>query len=194
MKIAFWSEEGQSGTTSNMLACAEMFSILYPAAEICAQNLGLSKKIAKAERGKQKPSKEADFYFLDCGIGLGRGKSRILRQMDLVVVNVKQEEAGLNRFFLEDRHRIPNFLVLMGNYYACDAFDRAYLEREYRVESERLGVISNNPEFYEAHRRGKVRHFIKAEYAKTGSLRNEQLLKELERFSRKMAAELENRM
>lgn len=191
MKIAFWSEDEQSGTTSNMLASAAMISILYPHAEISVQSLSVLKNTAGAPKKVQEDS--ADFCFVDCGAGMDEKKCQILQQMDVVVVNLKQEKESLDRFFMADIHKVPKFLILLGNFHGYDPYNRAYLERVYRIAPESLGVISNNSEFFHAHEIGKVRRFIKAEHGDTTNMRNEQLLEELEQFSKQIIKKLEEK-
>lgn len=190
MKIAFWSEEGKSGTTSNMLACAAMFSILYPHVKVSVQSLRVLKRQMQT---KQKRQEEEHICFLDCGNGLDERKRRVLSQMDMVVVNLKQEKESLDRFFMDDVHWVPDALVLVGNYYDSSALNRAYLENVYRIAPEGLGTISSNGEFCHACQLAKVRRFIKTEYAETKSMRNKQLLEELEQFTKQIVMRMEEK-
>lgn len=190
MKIAFWSETEQSGTTSNMLICAAMVAILCPEAEIAVRSLAES---AGRPRVKSPKAEQADFCFLDCGAGFSNRKCRILRQMDLVVVNIRQENGNLEQFFLRDRHMLTNFFILAGNYYESAQINKAYVERMYRVASEDIGVISNNSELYGAFLLGKTRHFIKSEYGNAKNMRNEKLLVELELVAKQLLKKLEGK-
>ncbi|MGN0348412.1 MAG: hypothetical protein ACI4DR_02655 [Roseburia sp.] len=173
MKIAFWSVDSRCGTTCNMLAVAAIFSLLYPKTRVVVKN---GREAKEKEVRKQE---DADFFFLDCGAGSYEKKCRILREMDLVIVNLKQEEEHLNRFFLENKHLLSNFYVVLGNYYRQSVYDPRYLEQVYRMCPEKCVVISNNSEFEQACSRRRIRRFIQAEYRQTKSLRNERLLSEL---------------
>lgn len=188
MKIAFWSEDRQSGTTSNMLASAAMMSILCPKIAISMQSLGTSGKPLK-----DKPAifEAADIYFLDCGNGLDVGRRRVLQQMDMVVVNLKQEKEALDRFFLEDMHVMPNFLLLLGNYYGSSVYNRDYLARVYRIAPEKVGAVYGNSEFSRAYELGRLEPFVKREHIRAQSVRNELLLKELEQFSKQLIKKYE---
>lgn len=179
MKIAFWSEDGQSGTTSYMLASAAMVSILCPQVEISVQSLGAP------------GNPIADIYFLDCGAGMDALRRQAFKQMDMVVVNLKQEKEALDRFVLEEIHGLPDFLVLLGNYYENSQFNREYLEYVYRIAPESVGTLSHNSEFVRVCEDRKIGRFVRREYRRAKTVRNEQLLKELETFSRQIIKKYE---
>lgn len=197
MKIVFWGETRQCGTTSNMLAVAGMLSVLYPVARIEVRTLGTAqygmslcteeeKSFLKAFVDSKKishPKKQAiHFSFLDCGSGKDKWHRELLKQADLVVVNLAQEEAALQEFFMYDIHIAPNILILLGKYYELSRYGREYLERFYRIDPETIGVIPRNSEFEMAADKGKIRHFVQTEGQLAEKKRNQELFQELMHF------------
>lgn len=212
MKIVFWGETKQCGTTSNMLAVAEMLAVMCPGARIEVRMPGVpqrsvrpcegEKKIVSGESDDMKkiPAKkisapklsgekfssnknqEMYFRFLDCGSGKDKWRRDMLRQADLVVVNLPQEDAALREFFLYDIHIAPNILILMGKYYELSRYGREYLERFYRIAPGTFGVVPCNAEFEMAAKQGKVRRFVQMESRTPENERNRELLQELVRF------------
>lgn len=197
MKIVFWGETRQCGTTSNMLAVAGMLSVLYPVARIEVRTLGTvqhgmhlcveeEKNFLKASVDTKKVSRNEKqamhFCFFDCGSGKDKWHRDILRQADLVVVNLAQEEAALWEFFMYDIHIAPNILILLGKYYELSKYGREYLERFYRIDPETIGVIPCNSEFEMAADKGKVRHFVQTEGQMLKKKRNQELFQELMHF------------
>lgn len=124
--------------------------------------------------------------FLDCGSGLDARTRRILKQSEIVVVNLRQEEKELHRFFLEEARFLPGSRILLGNYCGESRFDRTYLERVYRVEPERILVLSENTEFDYARACGRMAGFVSRENRKPGSLRNQMFLEELKAISQSL--------
>lgn len=197
MKIVFWGETKQCGTTSNMLAVAGMLAVLRPEARIEVCTPGISQRAIRLHAGKKKNTekifrdtekkvyngnRDMHFYFLDCRSGRDRWCREVLRKADLVVVNLAQQEDCLRKFFLYDIHIAPNILILMGKYYELSRYGREYLEHFYRIDPEKFGVIPCNAQFEMAADRGKVRHFVQTECKLPESERNGRLLQELTRF------------
>lgn len=185
MRIGFWSNDSQSGTTSGMLAIAAMTSLLYPDVQVSVKRLrsgsATSVKI-KACLSKR----EQEICFLDCGTGFSGDKLQLLEQMDLVVVSVKQDAQRLDRFFMEDRLLLPDTLLLLGDYYGDFFAGRCYLEHRYRLTSQQFGVIFHNGAFGYAVCRRRIAQFVRKEYQKPQSMENERMIFELERFTRCM--------
>lgn len=167
MNVVFWGEEHGSGTTAHMFAVAGMLAVMCPKMKIA---IGASSK-----------EEQAAMHFYDCGTGLTRRKRRMLWHADLVVVSLKQESACIERFFQRDFHIAKNILFLLGGYASEAETGRAYLERVYRIEPERIGTVPFNNEFYLALLRGKSSSFIQREYWNSRSENNEQFIWELKK-------------
>jgi hypothetical protein len=195
IRIAFWSEWKGSGTTAGLLAIAGMYAIRHPESRIMVRSVDMEKAISKGGYGRYRiPEETADVIFLDCGNSRSRECFQVLRSMELVVVNLCQEQQCLNRFFFEDIHQLSDAMILLGNYYASEPCDNSYLEYMYRICSTRIGVIPANAEFSSAYAQGKVRRFIRQEYQNSRSERNDRLLEELERFTRKIELTLDHKI
>lgn len=193
MKIAFWSEMRQSGTTSNMLAVAEMTARIFPESVVAVQRLSVpqgakeksNKKNVKSQnrqpsKTSEKETRAADFYFLDCGTGLDEKKCRILKQMDVVVVNLRQDRKCLDDFFLRDRQWFPNYFAIISDFYGEHEQERCNLERRYRLKAETAAIISHNSAFACAKEAGKIRRFTREQWTAPTDFRNEQFVRELE--------------
>lgn len=168
MNVVFWGGERRCGTSAHMAAVAGILKKMYP-----------QMQVVFGGQTKVRQNKEA-ICFYDGGVGLNTRKQRMLWHADLVVVNLRPQIACLERFFQEDFHVARNIFYLLGSCYECDTVDRAYLERVYRVEQERIGIIPCNEEFYHAVLLGRAGQFVDREFPVPTSLRNEQFLKELQ--------------
>lgn len=165
MNIVFWGEEPHSGTTAHMLAAAGMLSAICPQAEIV---------IGRSPHG----SREV-FHFYDCGTGRSRRIQHMLWHADMVFVNLRQERTCIERFFQEDFHIAKDMSFLLAGFDRAVGADRVFLERVYRVEPEKIGVISYNNGFYRAMQQGRSSSFIEREYRMPENADNEQFIREL---------------
>lgn len=187
MRIAFWGEVHRCNTTTHMQAIADMLSVMCPNAQIVIGTMqeivtgvlqeGVTGVLQKAE---------AEYCIFDCGTGLTVRKRHMLFGADLVVVNLRQEHGCIRRFFEENPYMARlcmarETLFILGGYECEAGIESAYLERVYRVESERICVIPYNNEYHLALAQGKNRAFIEREY-REGTIRNEQFMNELQRI------------
>ena len=182
MRIAFWGEVHRCNTTTHMQAIADMLLAMCPDAWIVTGALQdiVTGALQKIEVG-------AEYCFLDCGTGLTARKRHMLFGADLVVVNLRQEHGCIRRFFEENPYMARlcmarETLFILGGYECEAGIESAYLERVYRVESERICVIPYNNEYHLALAQGKNRAFIEREY-REGTIRNEQFMNELQRIA-----------
>lgn len=185
MQIAFWGEQPGSGTTSSMLACAGMLSVLYPRLPVTLHTVNAARARAGRHCGNRHKSTLANihsgirFRLVDCGSGLDEVRYRILRQSDYIVVNLRQEEQQLAHFFLEEAFLMQNSLVLISNYYQASRFNLEYIRHMYRIEPSRLGAISCNSEFERAIAQGRIPFFVKQAWRDCRNGRNQRFLEEL---------------
>ncbi len=208
MKVAFWGESAQSNAGINMRAVASVFLMLYPEVEVGLYTADTQKRApaGKGPFGKRRVSgperKHGNFTacrstapedkvreklcFIDCGSGMDDKKRKILKQAEIVVVNLWQDEREIHRFFLEEARFLPQSLILISNYCSQSRLDKKYLERVYRAEPERIMVISENTEFDYASARGRAMNFVSRENRTPGSLRNQRFLEELKVISQSL--------
>lgn len=168
MNIVFWGEEGRSGTTAHMLAVAAMLAVRYP--HMNPDRISLY--------GEQQT-----YQVLDCGTGLNVKKRHMLWHADLVVVNLKQEKACIERFFREHYHVAKNVMYLLDGSDSDVGIDEDYLERVYRIESDQVAVIPFNNEYYQAFLAGKSASFIERENRMPRNLQNEEFIRMLRKVT-----------
>lgn len=205
MKIAFWGESGQSNAGIHMRAVVSVFSALYPEIETAMYTMDTRKQslCRKKPTGKspvsgalsepgadaacgvpgKKTTVSEKLCFIDCGSGHDSKKYRILRQAEIVVVNLRQEEKELSHFFLEEAHLLPKSRILLGNYCSQSRFNKQYLEQIYRAKPGQIMVLSGNTEFDYAYACGRAASFLRKESRMPGSLRNQLFLAELKKIS-----------
>lgn len=162
MNIVFWGEDGQSGTTAHMHAVAGMLAARY-------QHMKPNRISLHMEH--------QTFQVLDCGTGLNLKKKRMLWHADLVVVNLKQEKACIERFFCEHFHVAKNVMYLLDGSDSEIGIDRDYLERVYRIEPDQAAVIPFNNDYYQAFSMGKSASFIERENRMPRNLQNEEFIR-----------------
>lgn len=190
MKIAFWSETECSGTTSNMLAVAGMFSLLYPQEKVTVRGIE-EEETEQMRRRAGRETAVSEICFLDCGSGTSERTYRMLAEASLIVVNLKQDRRDMERFFLEYDHWKMEPLFLLSNYYGHSQYCRTYLERIYRIMPDCICVISHNGEFAQAYRHDTLKKFIAQEYQKAGCMRNELWLAEVEQVAKLLRKHME---
>lgn len=196
MKIAFWGEDPQSGTTSGMLAVAGMVSVMQPELSVAVYNAAVAKKAEQhriqrcdLEHIVRKDKKHIE--FVDCGSGMDKVRCRMLRQADFVVVSLRQEEKCMQQFFMEESFLLPRRIVLLNNYSSYSRFTPEYAQYTYRADAEEFAVLSCNNEFAWACSNGKIRTFVKQKSEMPGSETNRKFLRELEVFSRLLLKNME---
>ena len=172
MKLVFWGEEHQCGTTAHMLAVMGMLSSFYPGERIRADRPG--------RMGGD------GFRFCDCGAELTVQRRRTMYAADLVVVSLRQEKECMERFFSEHYHISERlFFLLRADARTVGANER-YLRNVYRVEPEQMGMIPYNNEFYCAMHHNRGIAFIRRESASPTNFENEQFIQALRAVTARM--------
>lgn len=191
MRIAFWGETKECGTTLNMHVLAAMMAYIYPERKVrlcrmkpsviyqsklqqIPENLrqqqtsdrtgGTANHTVQAAKRAGRFTNAADdneLLFLDCGNRQDAKAEKLMRQADLVVVNLTQERNVLDSFFLNHIHLAGKVVFLVGNYSEFSGCDRATIEHIYRVCPMNLGVIPYNNEFCHAYEKGKISDFLR---------------------------------
>lgn len=164
MNIVFWGETRQCGTTANLIATVGVMSAICPQKTTC---IG---KEANTTEGKP------EFHFYDGGTGLTERKRRMLWNADLVVVNLREDTACLERYVCADWHLARRTLVLLGSYCGDAEANRAYLERVYRIPREQVIVIPYNNEFHHAMLNKSGRTFVERESLAPANQKNERFV------------------
>lgn len=216
MKIVFWSEKKEAGTTLNMIVMAFMASIEYSlrtlliSADYNNPDLELSfhggREIAVAEldnfhkkvdygldqlieagnqvtleylqkhmlevikdkiyclpAGRKKynfhyPESLAplmkqivltaeaiyDNIFIDCGSKYDLFTRKMMRDADIVVVCMEQNSESFSQFFRKHYDIGGRLFYLISNYFADDVYNKASLERIFRMGKENIGAVPYN--------------------------------------------------
>lgn len=71
---------------------------------------------------------------------------KIMREADLLIVNMKQSEESFEAFFAKYANLSEHIFFLIGSYFTEGNCDRDYLCSKYRILEEDIGVIPFNPE------------------------------------------------
>lgn len=191
MRIAFWGETKECGTTVNMHVLAAMMAYIYPERKVrlcrmkpsviyqsklqqIPENLRRQQtsdrtgetanhtvQAAKRAGRFTNAADDKELLFLDCGNRQDAKAEKLMRQADIVVVNLTQERNVLDSFFLNHIHIAEKFVFLLGNYSTFWGCDRATIEHIYRVCPMNLGVIPYNNEFFYAYEKGKISDFLR---------------------------------
>lgn len=162
IKIAFYGETENTGTTSNMLLLAWMMALKKP-----EQAVFVEKKAKRYVLWKG-ISRKDPFLFMDCGNGRTKEAKYRLMRADLVVVNLPSEPEYMEPYFLYQSHGRERTFFLVGNYHGKKDELKRCMKNIYRVEEQDVGWIPYNNEFAYFMQKGKLLRFIK-EYQKNNA-------------------------
>lgn len=102
-----------------------------------------------------------DFTFIDCGCRSDPWTMQLLREADLVVVNIKQSQQAFDHFFLQHSNISEKVIFFISRYQKDSIYNRKNIHRLYRIDPKRLAVIPYNPEFPHACEKGKLDKYMK---------------------------------
>ncbi len=102
-----------------------------------------------------------DFTFIDCGSRSDAWTRQLLKEADLVVVNLKQSPQAFEHFFLQHSNIADKVIFFISNYQKDSVYNRKNIHRLYRIAPDQLAVIPYNPEFPYACEKGKLDKYMK---------------------------------
>ncbi len=103
----------------------------------------------------------SDLTFVDCGSGEDELSAYILAKADVVVVGLSQERQNLDAYF-QQRHAFRGRVVYLVNQYQQESiYNKNNLNRLYRIQEDKLGVIPHNPVFRHASDKGRADRFVR---------------------------------
>lgn len=102
-----------------------------------------------------------DYTFIDCGCKKDIWTKKMLQEADIVVVNFKQSPRALDDFFLNHVNISDKICYFVGSYQKESIYNKQNLQRMYRIEPEKIGVIPYSAEFQLACQRGQLDKFMK---------------------------------
>ena len=194
IKIAFYGETENTGTTSNMLLLAWMMALKKP-----EQAVFVEKKAKRYVLWKG-ISRKDPFLFMDCGNGRTKEAKYRLMRADLVVVNLPSEPEYMEPYFLYKPHGKERIFFLVGNYHGKKDELKRCMKNIYRVEEQDVGWIPYNNEYAYFWKKGKISGFIREYQKKNVAEHNRCFFEEMEHsfflLQKKIEAqsnELENR-
>lgn len=85
---------------------------------------------------------------------------RILREADLVVVNLSQNERMLSHFFRNYSEIRKKAFYVIGNYEENSTLSRERIIKKYRLNAEKIGIIPHNIDFQDAISQGNLIPFL----------------------------------
>ncbi len=130
-----------------------------------------------------------DFTFIDCGRREDEWARELLRDADLVVVNLKQSTESFDRFFLHQVKLSKKCLYVIGNYQKESVYNRRNLERIYRIPENQLAVVPYNPEFQQALERGRLDKYMQGKGDFYVSETRKYFMQELEQILQRLMEE-----
>ncbi len=146
-------------------------------------------KTAKSELSVlEELTKMTDNVFIDCGTADDAFTKTVAKNADLIINVLSQKEDSLNSFFISNNRNDKRNIYLVSNYDRKSVLNIRNLTRIYRIPSDRICAISENPGYYTALSRGGVKDFIEKNLNRALNIRNEVFMADL-----KNAYEIMNR-
>ena len=102
-----------------------------------------------------------ELVFIDCGSRKDDFARKVLREADVCVLNMHQEEEQIGEYYRSRRRLKGKVFFLIGNYFGESSYNRRNLERIYRLEEKQLGAIPYNVQLQTAGQNGKAEKYIK---------------------------------
>lgn len=102
-----------------------------------------------------------DVVFIDCGSRKDDYAQKVLKEADVCVLNINQENPEIRNFYRNPRKYPGKPFLLLGNYFEDALYNRGNLYRIYRVEEELLGAVPYNPWLQAASQKGKLLNGVK---------------------------------
>lgn len=188
MKIVFWGIDRPHETTQNMNALIEQLNWERPN---CKIRVFRKKGCADSKRSIYKKedhilleqnnchSERTEFLFYDCGNQRDKSVKKQMQRADLLVINMPQSESTWENLALDPVICAGHMIYLVSNYFETSLLNREKIEKTYRIESDRIGIIPYNNEFNYASERGKLKEFIRNDMRKNE--KNQTFQRELKR-------------
>ena len=102
-----------------------------------------------------------DIVFMNLANRTDEEAKSLMRNADLVVVNLKQKNGDFDRYYAQYANLSKKIFLLIGNYYENEYCNKESLQKKYRIPKRQLAVIPNNPEYQIACERGSLERYIR---------------------------------
>lgn len=97
-----------------------------------------------------------DAVFIDCGTRKDDFTQKILQEADLCVLNMDQEAELIGGYYRTPPKFRGKTFFLVGNYFKDELYNRANLQRLYRMDEDMLGAVPYNPQMQAASEAGMM--------------------------------------
>lgn len=128
-------------------------------------------------------NKMADYILVDCTNASEPIKYKIQEEADLIIVNVSQQESVLDEYFSYPSSFRYKTAYCIGSYVGEEPCNLKNIQRLYRIDNKRIGIIPYNVEFQSALRKGKALTFFQNYPLRIRSYKNKDFFYELFKIS-----------
>lgn len=105
--------------------------------------------------------KNMDAVFVNLADREDEEARKIIREADLFIVNMKQQETAFDTFFAKYANLSEHIFFLIGSYFAEGSCDREYLCSRYRILEKDIGVIPFHPQLQYICEKGRLDTYIR---------------------------------
>lgn len=126
--------------------------------------------------------KIADYVLVDCSNIAEYVRWKIQETADLIIVNVAQCAVDLEQYFSYYSSFWKKSAYCIGNYIGEEPYNLKNIQRLYRIEDRRIGIVPYNVEFRASLRKGKAVSFFENYHIRGKSAGNREFFHELERI------------
>lgn len=123
----------------------------------------------------------ADYVFVDTETNCNLSSNTILSDVDLVVVNLKQDQKILDDFFQDHASLRKKAVYLIASYEKDMELDLRRICYQYQISRERIGVVPLNLELMSAAAQGRLLQFLSMNYYKTSGRENDYFMRQIKK-------------
>lgn len=121
-----------------------------------------------------------DVTLIDCGNRTDEWTRQVIREADLLVVNLRQTSASFDEFFIKYANLASKVIYLVGNYQKDSVYNKQNLRRIYRIPKNRLAVVPFNQEFWQACEKGRLDKYMKGKRSLYATEKRQYFMRELD--------------
>ena len=105
-------------------------------------------------------NKISDLTFVQCDSSESIVSKKILKEADLVVVNLPQNPANFLQILKSNEFQSDNLVFLIGQYNEDSKYHFNNIRRKFHIQKENIGVIPYNVDFMDSLIGGKTIEFL----------------------------------
>ena len=130
--------------------------------------------------------KNMDFIFVNLADREDEEARKMMREADLLIVNIKQSQSAFDTFFMKYANLSEHIFFLIGSYFAKGSCDKVYLCNKYRIAEEAVGVIPFHSKLAYICEKGKLDDYIRCSRKSEIDGLQTIFIRELEQIAEKM--------